>query len=171
MSLRGEVVDGSLEPIVAMIGPGELAGTLRLRINALDLAGDEVISGDVDVEIVPPENPSSGRGVKFIYAGGAEVIHGGRSGVTFIGTEGEIFVNRGKLESKPDTIIKQEIGADKIHLYKAPGGGHGGHRQDWINCVLSREQPNCPIETGARTVAVCHLGNTVYLHGEKLGGK
>ena len=123
------------------------------------------------IEIVPPENPASGHGVRYIYANGAEVIHGGRSGVTFIGTDGEIFVNRGQLESKPDDIIKQPIGESEIHLYKAPGGSHAGHREDWVNCVLSRKQPNCPIETGARTVAVCHLGNIAYLHGEELGGK
>ncbi len=123
------------------------------------------------VEIVPPENPNATNGVKFIYANGVELIHGGRSGVTFIGTDGEIFVNRGQLESKPDGIIKQPIGETEIQLYKSPGGGHGGHRQDWVNCVVSRQQPNCPIEIGARTVAVCHLGNIAYLHGAELGGK
>lgn len=123
------------------------------------------------VEIVPPENPNATNGVKFIYANGVELIHGGRSGVTFIGTDGEIFVNRGQLESKPDDIIKQPIGETEIQLYKSHGGGHGGHRQDWVNCVVSRQQPNCPIEIGARTVAVCHLGNIAYLHGAELGGK
>jgi predicted dehydrogenase len=122
-------------------------------------------------EIIPPENPKSGRGVKFLYANGVEVIHGGPSGVTFVGSEGEIFVNRGKLSSKPEEIIKTPIADNEIHLYKAPGGSHGGHRQDWVNCVLSRRQPNCPIETGARTVAVCHLGNIAYLHGDELAGK
>ncbi len=123
------------------------------------------------VEIVPPENPALGRGVKYIYENGIEVIHGGPSGVTFIGTDGEIFVNRGKLSSKPDDVIKKPTTDDEIHLYEAPGGSHGGHRQDWVNCVGSRKQPNCPIETGARTVAVCHLGNIAYLHGAELGGK
>ena len=64
-----------------------------------------------------------------------------------------------------------DTGEAEIHLYKAPGGSHSGHRQDWVNCVKSRKQPNCPIEIGARTVAVCHLGNSAYLHGEELAGK
>ena len=123
------------------------------------------------VEIVPPENPKAGHGVKYVYAGGAEVIHGGPGGITFIGTEGEIFVTRGKLSSKPEDVIKKPIGENEIHLYKAPGGSHSGHRQDWVNCVKSRKQPNCPIEIGARTVAVCHLGIVAYLHGEELAGK
>jgi predicted dehydrogenase len=123
------------------------------------------------IEIIPPENPKLGRGVKYLYASGAEVIHGGESGVTFFGTDGQIFVNRGKLSSKPEDVITKPIGADEIHLYEAPGGSHAGHRQDWVNCVRSRKQPNCPIEIGARTVAVCHLGNIAYLHAEELGGK
>jgi predicted dehydrogenase len=123
------------------------------------------------VEIVPPENPASGRGVRFVYANGTEVVHGGRGGITFIGTDGEIFVTRGQLESTPEEVIKQPIGEDEKRLYAAPGGGHGGHRQDWVNCVLSRKQPNCPVEIGARTVAVCHLGNIAYVHGEELDGQ
>ena len=123
------------------------------------------------IEIVPPENPALGRGVRFIYENGVEVVHGGDFGVEFVGTDGEIRVNRGKLESTPDGIIKEPIADNEIHLYKAPAGGHTGHRQDWVDCMRSRKQPNCPIETGARTVAVCHLGNIAYAHGEELGGK
>jgi len=37
--------------------------------------------------------------------------------------------------------------------------------------MKQRRQPNCPIEIGARTVAVCHLGNLAYLHAEELAGK
>jgi predicted dehydrogenase len=121
------------------------------------------------VQIVPSEKPTSG--VKYVYANGVEVLHGGPGGVTFIGDDGEIFVNRGKLTSKPEEVIKKPTADDEIHLYEAPGGSHGGHRQDWVNCLSSRKQPNCPIETGARTVAVCHLGNIAYLHAEELAGK
>ena len=123
------------------------------------------------VEIIPPEKPKLGRGVRYLYDNGVEMLHGGRSGVTFFGNKGELFVNRGKLESKPGEIIKQKIGEEEIHLYRAPGGSHHGHRQDWIQCVRSRKTPNCPIEIGARTVAVCHLGNIAYLHAEELAGK
>ncbi len=119
-------------------------------------------------EIRPPKDGSK---LTYIYENGVEVVHGGASGVTFFGSDGELFVNRGKLTSKPEGIIKQEIGPNEIHLYEAPGDSHSGHRQDWVNCVKSRKQPNCPIEIGARTVAVCHLGNIAYLHAEELDGQ
>jgi predicted dehydrogenase len=123
------------------------------------------------VEIIPPDDPKATQGVKYVYANGVEMIHGDPAGVTFIGTDGELFVNRGQLSSKPEGIIKEPIGESEIHLYKAPGDSHDGHRQDWINCVVARRQPNCPIEVGARSVAVCHLGNIAYLHGKDLGGR
>ena len=123
------------------------------------------------VEIILPAEPKRGRDVKYIYANGVEVVHGGPSGVTFVGTDGEIFVNRGKLSSKPEDVIEKPIGDNEIHLYQSAGGSHAGHRQDWINCIKSRKPPCCPIEIGARTVAVCHLGNIAYLHGAELGVK
>jgi hypothetical protein len=122
------------------------------------------------IEIIPPANSPSGRGVKFVYENGVVVEHGGSGGITFYGTEGELFVDRGKLSSKPDDIIRQPIGENEIHLYKAAAEDHSGHRQDWVNSLGSRQQPNCPVEIGARTVAVCHLGNIAYLHGQELAG-
>ena len=123
------------------------------------------------VEIVLPENPKRGRGVKFIYDNGVEVVHVGKGAVTFYGSEGQLFVARGQLESTPGEIIKQPIGDNELHLYKAPGDSDMGHRRDWINCIKSRKQPNCPAEIGARTIAVCHLGNVAYLHAEELAGQ
>jgi len=122
------------------------------------------------VEIVLPENPKLGRGVKFVYEDGVEMIHGGGNGVTFTGSEGQLVVNRGVLESTPADIIEQPIKEDEIHLYKSPGGSHGGHRQDWVNAIRARKQPCCPVEVGARTVTVCHLGNIAYLHADEIGG-
>jgi hypothetical protein len=109
-----------------------------------------------------------GRGVKYLYANGVEVVHDGPFGITFVGEKGEVFVNRGQLTSKPEKIIKEPIGPNEIHLYETPGGDHW---QDWVRCIRNRKTPNCPIEIGARTVAVCHLGNIAYLHAEELSGK
>jgi len=123
------------------------------------------------IEIIPPADYKSGRGVAYVYSNGVKVVHGGVSGITFFGEKGELFVNRGQLTSKPDAIIQEPIGDNETHLYVSSSGGHSGHRQDWINCVRSRKTPNCPIEIGARTVATCLLGNIAYWHGEELAGK
>ena len=115
------------------------------------------------VEVTPPEDPKATRGVKFIYANGVEVIHGPGGGVNFVGTKGEITVNRGRLSSKPESIIKEPIGKDEVHLYRSPG-----HRRDWLNCIRSRKRPICDVEIGARSVTVCHLGNLAYWNHRRL---
>jgi predicted dehydrogenase len=58
------------------------------------------------VEIIPPEDPNAQRGVRYVYANGVEVIHGESGGVRMIGEDGEILVNRGKLESTPESILE-----------------------------------------------------------------
>jgi len=115
------------------------------------------------VEIIPPENPRAESGVKFIYANGVEVIHGGPSGCVFIGSEGEIHVDRDRLVSKPESIVKEPLGDRDVHLFKSPG-----HHRNWLDCIRSRKRPICDVEIGARSVTVCHLGNLAYWHRRKL---
>jgi len=127
------------------------------------------------VEIIPPADPKAERGVKYIYANGVEVIHADTipgldpeklkkmRGVTFVGTDGIVFVDRGYLASDPDDLHKQPIGESEVHLYKSPG-----HQRDWLNCVRSRKRPLCDVEIGARSVTVCHLGNLAYWNHRKL---
>ena len=111
--------------------------------------------------------------MRYIYANGVEMIHGqtpyeyqpGKKGhgVTFVGTDGKIFVNRGYLASDPAEIVKQPLAEKDVHLYKSPG-----HQRDWLNCIQSRKRPICDVEIGARSVTVCHLGNLAYWNHRKL---
>src|SRR5262249_11247759 len=86
-----------------------------------------------------------------------------RAGVTFLGEDGKVFVNRGYLESDPADLIKQPLGEKAVRLYQSPG-----HQRDWLNCVRSRKRPICEVEVGARSVTVCHLGNLPYWNHRKL---
>ena len=120
------------------------------------------------VEIIPPTDPKVGRGAKFVYASGAPLIHAPEyapgkkfNGVAFIGSEGTVLVDRGFLASTPDGIIKTPESELKLKLYKSVG-----HQRDWLDCVKSRKRPICDVEIGARSVAVCHLGNIAYWTGE-----
>jgi len=109
------------------------------------------------VEIIPPEDPKAEKGVKFIYANGAEVIHDGGGGVTFIGDAGQISVNRGKLHSTPDSILMEPLTDKDVKVYESRE-----HHEDWIKCIRSRQRPICDVEIGARSATVCHLGNLAY---------
>src|SRR5262249_29932067 len=115
------------------------------------------------VEIIPPDDPKAQKGVRYLYANGALVVHGRGGGVQFIGTDGEITVNRGKITSNPEKILKEPLDDKAVRLYKSPG-----HQRDWLNCVRSRKRPIADVEIGARSVTVCHLGNLAYWNHRKL---
>ncbi len=115
------------------------------------------------VEMIPPEHPERGRGVKYLYANGVEMYHGGPSGVTFLGDGGMLRVDRGEIYSDPKGILEEPLAENEVHLFRSPG-----HKRNWLDCIKSREQPVCHAEVGARSVTVCHLGNLAYWHGRRL---
>ena len=127
------------------------------------------------------------QGVRLKYANGVEVIHkNGGFGVSFFGEKGKVLVNRGRFElwlgeekqadptktdpaKKPDAIQsaslaeKQYLADAKIKLYSS-----NDHKTDWLNAIKERKKPICDVETGARSVTVCHLVNLAYYHGENM---
>ena len=115
------------------------------------------------VQIVPPEDPKAQTGVRFIYANGVQVIHGKSGGVLFVGSDGQIFVNRGKFKITPEGLDKDPIPENGVQLYKSTD-----HYQDFLNCVKSRNKPICDVEIGCRSVTVCHLGNLAYWYRRTL---
>jgi len=115
------------------------------------------------VRIIPPEDPKATRGVKYIYANGVEMIHGGPGGCVFEGTEGKLHINRRHLSSEPESIVQDPLADDEVHLYESPG-----HHRDWLNAIRSRQRPVADVEIGARSVTVCHLGNLAYWNHREL---
>lgn len=112
------------------------------------------------VEVIPPDDPSTGQGAVFRYANGVEMVHGGPQGCVFTGTKGKLHIGRGVLTSEPEEIVSVPLGDDEVHLFQSPG-----HHRNWIDCIKSREKCIAPVEAGARTVTVIHLGNLAYEHG------
>lgn len=121
------------------------------------------MDGSGPVEIIPPEDPKARRGVRYLYANGVEMVHGGPGGCLFEGSRGKLRIDRNHLSSQPENIVKEPLGEDEVHLYKSPG-----HHRDWIDCIRSRKRPVADVEIGARTVTIVHLGNLAYWHRERL---
>jgi predicted dehydrogenase len=115
------------------------------------------------IEIVPPEKPGSGEGVRYVFANGAEIVHGGPQGCVFTGTKGKLHIGRGVLTSEPESIVKEPLRDDEVHLFRSPG-----HHRNWLDCIKSRQQCVAPVEAGARTVTIVHLGNLAYWHNRRL---
>jgi len=115
------------------------------------------------VEIIPPDDPKAQHGVKYLYANGVEMTHGGPGGCFFTGTKGTLHIDRGKLLSDPPGLIKEPLGENEVHLSKSPG-----HHRDWIECIRTRKRPICDVEIGARSVTIVHLGNLAYWNHRRL---
>ncbi|MCH2213243.1 MAG: Gfo/Idh/MocA family oxidoreductase [Fuerstiella sp.] len=115
------------------------------------------------IEIIPPEDSQATTGVRYIYENGVEMVHGGPSGCTFHGENGVLWIDRRRLESDPEEIVKTPLGKDDVHLFRSPG-----HHRNWIDCIKSREAPVAEVEKGARTVSIIHLGNLAYWHHKTL---
>lgn len=121
------------------------------------------MDGHGPIEIIPPDLSETGN-LTFKYENGVEVHrsndapgHGGVNGVLFTGTQGRVEVNRGHFRTFPDSIGKEPLGPNDVHLYESPG-----HRQDWVECIKSRRRPICDVAIGASSVTVCHLANIAY---------
>lgn len=103
--------------------------------------------------------------VTLTYASGAKVIVGQGEkdipgGVTFIGPQGRIFVNRGVLKADPEDLLKIE---PTTALYVS-----NNHHQNFFDCIKSRELPIADVEIGHRTATACHLANLAIRLGRKI---
>jgi len=130
-------------------------GSHHFDIAQWGLAADET----GPVEIIPP----NGRDVKlltFRYANGVTVYQDGRDrtwAVMFEGSEGKVAINRGRLQTWPDSLMRKPIGPDEVHL---PRSNH--HNGDFLRAIRTRQPAICDVGIGHRTMSVCHLGNIAY---------
>ncbi len=79
------------------------------------------------------------------------------NGVLFVGTEGKVEVNRDHLRTWPESLARQPLRPNDVHLYKS-----SGHYNDWFECIRTRRRPICDVEVGCRSITVCHLGNIAF---------
>ena len=109
------------------------------------------------VEIIPPDGKEQ-KLLALVYSNGVPVYHGGgESSIDFIGSEGRIMVSRNSLASEPASILREDPGSDEIHL------GRGlEHRQDWLQCIRTRQRPIADAEIGHRTASICSLAFIGY---------
>jgi predicted dehydrogenase len=115
------------------------------------------------VEVIPPSGDAP-YGLKFVYANGIEMFHGGPSGATFEGTDGRLYVDRGELTAEPATILEEPLGAGDVHLEDP----EGDHAQNWIDCIRSRNRPITDVAIGHRSATICHLANIGYRYRRPL---
>lgn len=103
--------------------------------------------------------------VEYEYPGGIKMTTTGKgeNGIRFFGTEGELFVSRGRIESKPAELLELDRAGFEVQLERSPG-----HHRNWLDCIRSRRRPISDAEDGHRSATVCHLGNLAIQLGRTL---
>ena len=118
------------------------------------------------ISYIPPKDPNAVRGLRMFYENGIEMVHedfGRRWAVRFIGTDGELDVSRGFLETRPETILLPN-GGDPKGMFK----DQGNHYQNWLDAIKTRQEPICSVETGHRSASICNVANIAYELGRPL---
>jgi predicted dehydrogenase len=85
------------------------------------------------------------------------------NGVKFEGTDGWIFLTRGKIEASRPELLQEPLTRKKVELYVSKN-----HMGNFFDCVRSRKPTICEPEIGHRSVSVCHLGLIAIRLGRKL---
>jgi len=108
--------------------------------------------------------------LKAAYADGLELIirHDGDNGILFEGTEGRIFVNRGRLTGRAVEELKTNPlpeGALEA-VYK----NHPlvDHFQNFFEAVTEREEPISDVFSHHRALSTCHLAGIAARLGRKI---
>ena len=114
------------------------------------------------VEIIPPDRQKR-TPLTYKYANGVVMLHGGANGILFTGDKGKIEVNRGYFKADPESIAKEPLGPNEVHLYES-----SNPYRNFLDCVRSRKLPICDVEIGCRSVTVCHLGNLAWWNNRRL---
>ena len=86
-----------------------------------------------------------------------------RRGVTFEGTDGWVWANRGIYKASSESIRNSPIDPGDIHLYKSDD-----HVANFIDCVFSGQPTAAPVEVAHRTITIAHLGNIALRTGRDL---
>lgn len=98
--------------------------------------------------------------VKCQFDDGIEMlIDTSRNGITFTGTKGRFFVNRGTLEGTPVSQLKEDPLPDDAIATIYNGSAPGSHMGNFFECLKTRKTPISDIDSHHRILTTCHLAN------------
>ena len=81
------------------------------------------------------------------------------AGAMFVGEKGRIEIVRNDFRTDPPGLVKDLPPKEEVEKWDKAKWQAEYHMQDWLNCMRSRKTPLADVETGHRSVSVCHLAN------------
>lgn len=93
----------------------------------------------------------------------------GDNGILFEGTDGRIFVNRGKLTGKPVDELKDRPLPEGTIETLYGGKVSANHSANFIEGMISRKQPISDVWSHNRMLEICHLSNIAMCLGREIG--
>jgi predicted dehydrogenase len=148
----------------------------------MDDSGPVSVDGKHDVDNVPGGFTAfSQYHIEYVYANGVrhhcltttndawtgaalkKVPPMEHNGIRFEGSDGWIWVTRGKIEASKPELLHEPLAMDSTRLYVS-----NDHKANFFDCVRTRKQPICTAEVGHRSATVCHLGAISMRLGRKL---
>lgn len=116
------------------------------------------------VKVIPP-GVNKVSGLIYEYANGIQMIHQseGKNYCHFFGTEGDVHVQRGLLNTNPESLKDKVFSQSDYKIYVSDN-----HDQDFLDAIKTRKPPICDVEVGHRTATVCNIGNIAYQLGRTL---
>jgi len=83
--------------------------------------------------------------------------------IRFIGSEGEVLVSRGKVETSPKELVRHKFGPDDVQVYES-----NNHRLNFVESIKTREAPICPATVGHHTGVICQVAGIAQRLGRAL---
>jgi len=105
--------------------------------------------------------------IEYTYANGVKLICAdegkNKPGILFEGTEGWVYVDRGRIDAQPKSLLTSTIKPEEIRLYES-----NNHKANFLECIKSRTETIAPVEVGHRSCTVCLLGEIAMRLGRRL---
>jgi hypothetical protein len=78
--------------------------------------------------------------------------------IRFVGTMGEVFVDRGKVDASPKELLRHVDGPNDVQVYESKE-----YRANFIESIVTRKPMICPATVGRRTGTICPSETTLDL--------
>ncbi|MBU3664381.1 MAG: Gfo/Idh/MocA family oxidoreductase [Chthoniobacterales bacterium] len=103
-------------------------------------------------EGAPEQYHQYADGLKVTASLGQPPSPAGKFMIRFVGTNGEVGVSRGALETTPPGLASKTPSSSEFRAHES-----NDHRDNWLDSIISRRPPICPATVGGRTFDICAL--------------